>query len=139
MCKIFGMINNPVLKWTMTIVGVILVMMAMFWAETMHRAWRDFKEAKKSERAGDMPMAILWYGTVISFYTPWSPWVNKSIERLFAIGKASEAKGDYKLAKDAYDEIVHRIYSVRSFYTPHKDKQTKAKELSEKVKQKIKI
>ena len=131
------MIKNSVLRWTITIVGVILVIVAMFWAETMHRAWREFKEAKKSEKAGDMPMAILWYGTVISFYTPWSPWVNKSIDRLFEIGKEAEAKGDFKLAKDAYDEIVHRIYSVRSFYTPHKDKQTKAKGLSDTVKKKI--
>ncbi|MFH0774862.1 MAG: hypothetical protein V2A53_05130 [bacterium] len=131
------MLKNPVLRWTATITGVILVMIAMFWAETMHRAWREFKEAKKAEKEGDMPMAILWYGTVISFYTPWSPWVNKSIERLFEIGKDAEKKGDYKLAKDAYDEIVHRIYSVRSFYTPHKDKQTKAKTLSDAVKQKI--
>ena len=131
------MINNPILRWTVTIVGVILVIVAMFWAETMHRAWREFKEAEKSEKAGDMPMAILWYGTVISFYTPWSPWVNKSIDRLFTIGKKAEEKGDYKLAKDAYDEIVHRIYSVQSFYIPHKDKQTKAKEQSDAVKQKI--
>lgn len=131
------MIKNPVLRWTATITGVILVMMAMFWAETMHRAAREFKEAEKSEKGGDMPMAILWYGTVISFYTPWSPWVNKSISKLFEIGKDAEEKGDYKLAKDAYDEIVHRIYSVRSFYTPHKDKQTKAKTLSDAVKQKI--
>ncbi len=132
------MIKNPVLRWTITIIGVIFVLMAMFWAETMHRAWREFKEAEKSEKAGDMPMAILWYGTVISFYTPCSPWVNKSISKLFEIGKNAEEKGDYKLAKDAYDEIVHRIYSIRSFYTPHKDKQTKAKALSDAVKQKIK-
>ncbi|MEK9148866.1 MAG: hypothetical protein AAB267_02330, partial [Candidatus Desantisbacteria bacterium] len=72
------MIKNPVLRWTITIIGVIFVLMAMFWAETMHRAWREFKEAEKSEKAGDMPMAILWYGKVISFYTTCSPWVNKS-------------------------------------------------------------
>lgn len=78
-------------------------------------------------------MAILYYGTVISFYTPYSPWVKRSIDRLFEIGKELEGKKDFKGAKEAYDEIIHRIYSIRSFYTPHKNIQEKAIKLRDAV------
>ncbi|MEW6006948.1 MAG: hypothetical protein AB1595_02175 [bacterium] len=130
--------NNPVLRWTLSIVGVIFVIITMFWLETMHRAYREFKEGEALYKKGDIPMAILYYGTVISFYTPYSPWVNKAINRLFEIGDSSYKKGDYKTAKEAYDEIIHRIYSVRSFYTPHKKTQEKAMKLRDSVEKFIK-
>jgi hypothetical protein len=130
--------KNPVLRWTLTILGVIAVMIAMFWAETYRRAHREFKEAEKCYREGDIEMAILWYGTVISFYTPFSPYVKKSFERLFEIGEDAEREGNYELAKEAYSEIVHRIYSIRSFYTPHKKIQEKAMALRDAVSEKLK-
>jgi len=125
--------NNQILKWGLKILGVIFIVILMFWLETMHRAYREFKDAESLYKKGDIPMAILYYGTVISFYTPYSPWVNKSIDRLFEIGKSSFEKKDYKTAKEAYDEIIHRIYSVRSFYTPHKKLQEKAMKLRDSV------
>lgn len=128
-----GNIKSPVLKWSLSIIGVIFVILLMFVAETMHRAYREFKEGESLYKKGDIPMAILYYGTVISFYTPYSPWVKKSIDRLFEIGRKLEEKGDFKGAKEAYDEIIHRIYSIRSFYTPHKKTQEKAMKLRDAV------
>ncbi|HAW50092.1 TPA: hypothetical protein DCX16_03985 [bacterium] len=129
--------KNPVLRWALTISGVAIVVIVLFFLETMHRAWREFKEAEELYKKDDIPMAILCYGTVISFYTPGSPWVRKSMERLFEIGKNAEEKGDYKQAKEAYDEIIHRIYSIRSFYTPHKKKQERAMKLRDEAEKKI--
>lgn len=130
--------KNSVLRWTLSILGVIFVVLIMFAAETMHRAYREFKEGEALYKKGDIPMAILYYGTVISFYTPYSPWVKKAIDRLFEIGKELEKRKDYKGAKEAYDEIIHRIYSIRSFYTPHKKIQEKAMKLRDSVEKLIK-
>lgn len=130
--------KNPVLRWALSIVGVIFVILLMFAAETMHRAYREFKEGEALYKKGDIPMAILYYGTVISFYTPYSPWVKKSMDRLFEIGKVAEKKGDFKTAKEAYEEIIHRIYSIRSFYTPHKKTQEQAMKLRDSVEKMIK-
>ncbi|MEW6481406.1 MAG: hypothetical protein AB1397_00100 [bacterium] len=130
--------NKQILRWTGSIIAVIFVILVMFAAETMHRAYREFKEGEALYKKGDIPMAILYYGTVISFYTPYSPWVNKAINRLFEIGASCQKKKDYKTAKEAYDEIIHRIYSVRSFYTPHKKTQEKAMKLRDSVEKFIK-
>ncbi len=108
-------------------IGVVVIVFMMIFLETGYRANESYKEAEKSYQQGDYDMAIVWYGTVIRFYTPGSKLVAKAKDKLFGIGEMLEKRGDYKKAAEAYGEVVHGIYAIRSFYTPHKDWQDEAK------------
>ncbi|MFH1897449.1 MAG: hypothetical protein ABH886_04310 [Candidatus Desantisbacteria bacterium] len=117
--------NNRI-KIALTVLGVIMIVFIMIFLETSHRARESYKEAETAYQQSDYDMAIVWYGTVIRFYTPGSMLVAKAKDKLFEIGELLEKKGDYKKASEAYGEVVHGIYAVRSFYTPHKDWQNEA-------------
>ncbi len=86
----------------------------------------------------DYDMAALWYGTAIRMYAPKSKWVNKSGERLFELARMYEEKQDYKKAKETYEEVMHAIYAIRSFYIPHENWLNAAKKKAEECKMKIK-
>lgn len=126
------------IKTVLVVIAVSLVAFSMVWLETLHRAKESFLEAEKAKEKGDYALAIVWYGTTIRFYTPGSKWVTLSKNRLFDMGQMFEASGDYKKAKESYDEVVHGIYAIRSFYTPHKDWQDAAIKKVEECKKKIK-
>lgn len=129
--------NNRI-KIALTVIGVIIIVFIMIFLETSHRAGESYKEAEKSYQQGDYDMAIVWYGTVIRFYTPGSKLVARAKDKLFEIGELLEKRGDYKKASESYGEVVHGIYAVRSFYTPHKDWQDEASRRVKSCKEKIK-
>jgi hypothetical protein len=125
------------LRVTLTVVGVIIIVFIMIFLETNYRAKESFYEAEKAYDEEDYDMAVVWYGTVIRFYTPGSKWVVKAKDRLFEIGEMFEKQGKYKKAAEAYGEVVHGIYAIRSFYTPHKDWQEEAKKKVEECRAKM--
>lgn len=128
-------------KWvkvSLVVVGVIVVAFSMVWMETLHRAKKSFYEGEKAIKNQDYALAIVWYGTTIRFYTPGSKWVKKAKDNLYEIGQMFESQGEYKKAKEAYDEIVHGIYAIRSFYTPHLDWQQDALKKVSECKAKLK-
>ncbi|MEW6618175.1 MAG: hypothetical protein AB1422_02295 [bacterium] len=120
--------KNKPLKIILTVLGVIVIAFTMVWLETLHRAKEAFYEGEKEYKGKNYAMAVVWYGSTIRFYTPGSKWVKKAKERIFEIGQMYEKDGQFKEAKDTYGEIVHGIYAIRSFYTPHEDWQKQAME-----------
>ncbi|MDI6736022.1 MAG: hypothetical protein QME42_07505 [bacterium] len=130
--------NNKVSKIILTVLGVMVIAFIMVWLETGHRAKEAFNEGEKEYKKKDYDMAVVWYGSTIRFYTPGSKWVKKAKERIFEIGKMYEEQGKYKESADTYGEVVHGIYAIRSFYTPHQDWQKQAMKKVEECKEKIK-
>lgn len=132
--------QNKVLKIALAVLGVVIIVLAMVWLETLFRAKNAFYEGEKEYKKKDYPLAVAWYGSTIRFYTPGSKWVKKAKEQIFKIAKMYEKEGKYKEAQDTYGEVVHGIYAIRSFYTPHQDWQKEAmkkvKECKEKMKHK---
>jgi hypothetical protein len=69
----------------------------------------------------DWKLAIREYDIAMHFYTPWSPYVQKSAERLWQIGEIFENGNKPDWAVIAYSSIRSSFYASRSFYTPGKD------------------
>ena len=130
--------KNKPLKIILTVLGVMVIAVTMVWLETGQRAKEAFNEGEKEYKKKDYDMAVVWYGSTIRFYTPGSKWVKKAKERIFEIGKMYEEQSKYKESADTYGEVVHGIYAIRSFYTPHEDWQKQAMKKVEECKEKIK-
>lgn len=116
---ILNKVKRKGLRIASLIITLCITAIAMFYFETLNRCAESYREAMRCEEKKDIDMAIVWYNTVISFYTPGSKLVKKAINRLLEIGKESEKRRDWRRAVDAYEAIWRGIHGVRSFYTPY--------------------
>lgn len=69
----------------------------------------------------DLKLAILEYDAAMHNYIPWSPYIQKSAERLWQIGEMLEQKGNPGLAVIAYTSLRSSFYASRSLYTPGRE------------------
>ncbi len=82
----------------------------------------QYKEYKKAEDAYsklNFKDAVVYYETAILFYTPISPYIDKSIERMFEIALKYEQNQQYEYALDVYENLRSSLYATKSFYQPY--------------------
>jgi tetratricopeptide (TPR) repeat protein len=119
--------------------SVVIIVIVMIYLETLSRQIENYKKAYEYYKKKDYKNAVVYYQTVLLFYTPlFSKYFKASLDKLFEIGKYYESLKKYKKAADTYAEIVHSIYGIRSFYTPYKKYQEEAKRLQELCLKKLK-
>lgn len=94
----------------------ILIFGDVFYMQRSH-----YLQAEKYYLAADFKLATLEYDAAMHYYTPWSPYIRKSAERLWQIGEMLEKKGKPNLAIIAYSSIRSSFYASRSLYTPGKE------------------
>ncbi|MDP2168123.1 MAG: hypothetical protein Q8J64_07315 [Thermodesulfovibrionales bacterium] len=70
---------------------------------------------------GNWKLAVREYDTAMHFYTPLSPYVERSAQRLWQIGEMFEQEERFDWANIAYSSIRSSFYASRSLYTPGKD------------------
>jgi len=106
--------------------GLILltVMIAFFmvWLNTYQRSVKYFEEGEELLGKKKYLEAITSYETSAHAYTPWNPYVERSMEKLWEIGQMFEDQNkepDYALI--AYRSLRSSVYAIRSFYTPYKE------------------
>jgi uncharacterized protein YwgA len=100
---------------------VLAVFCSLVTVKMVYMQREHFNQAEKYYAASDWKPAIREYDETMHFYTPWSPYVTKSAERLWQIGKMFEGQGKLEWANDAYASIRSSFYASRSLYTPGKE------------------
>jgi len=80
-----------------------------------------FMEAEKYFAEANYKLAIREYDTAMHFYTPLSPHIQRSAERLWQIGEMFEKEGKFDWANIAYSSIRSSFYASRGLYTPGKN------------------
>lgn len=80
------------------------------------------REGAAAEQRGDVTEAIRHYLDAGRLYVPGSPFVRQALDRLDAIGVALVNKGDYALARSAFESERAALLGTRSFYTPHAER-----------------
>ncbi len=98
------------------ILFLLLVGGRVFYLQRSH-----FMDAEKYYSEANWKLAIREYDTAMHFYTPWSPYIQKSAERLWQIGEMFEKQDRLDWANIAYSSIRSSFYASRSLYTPGKD------------------
>jgi hypothetical protein len=99
-----------------TLLFFLLVGGRSFYLQKSH-----FIAAEKYYNETNWKLAIREYDTAMHFYTPWSPYIEKSAKRLWQIGEMFEKQGRLDWANIAYSSIRSSFYSSRSLYIPGKD------------------
>jgi hypothetical protein len=103
------------------VVLVVVVFLAMVWVRAFYGSMRAYEQGEGHFEKGQFVQAITFFDRSIHWYTPYNPYVEKSANKLWEIGRRSQQDGDVKLALIAVRAIRGGFYSARSFYTPGKN------------------
>lgn len=108
-------------KYVMIAVLIIFVLVLIIGARVFYLQRSHFMAAEKYYHEADYKLALREYDTAMHFYTPLSPYIQKSAERLWQIGEMFERQQRFDWANIAYSSIRSSFYASRSLYTPGKD------------------
>ena len=97
------------------------ISIVLIWGNTQFRQWSQYKKGEEAIAKGDIIAAISAYEASIHMYTPLSPIIGRSTERLWKLAQDLEQRGDAAKALLAYRALRSSFYAVRSLYTPGKD------------------
>ena len=100
---------------------IALLSVLLIWGNTWYRQWRQFNRGEHALAANDVIAAIAGYESAIHMYTPFSPLVERSAERLWDIARRCEAKGDTERALISCRSLRSSFYAVRGLYQPGKE------------------
>jgi hypothetical protein len=102
-------------------VGLGAVLTRVFWDGRRALAAGDAAMAR-----GDAPAALVEWRRAARWYAPLAPHVADAYERMEALARAAEEKGDQALALDAWRGIRSSALATRSLYTPYEDRLAEA-------------
>jgi hypothetical protein len=100
---------------------ILAVFFSLVAVKMVYMQREHFNRAEKYYAASDWKLAIRQYDEAMHFYTPWSPYITKSAERLWQIGGMFEREGKLDWALISYSAIRSSFYASRSLYTPRRD------------------
>jgi hypothetical protein len=102
------------------VLGLLAAMVILIWLRAFYGSTKDYYRGEDNLRSQHYIKAITFFDRSIHWYTPFNPYVAKSAECLWEIGKRAEEQGDIRLALIAYRSIKHGFYGGLSFYSPGK-------------------
>lgn len=94
------------------------ISLLLIWANTQYRQWSQYTTGEQAMKRGDVIAAISAYDSAIHMYTPFSPLVERSAERLWHLGQALEQRGERERALLAYRSLRSSFYAVRWLVSP---------------------
>jgi len=100
--------------------GIIIALsgISLLWGNTLARQQEQFSRGEEARSRGDFIAAVAGYETAIRMYTPWSPLVDRSAGRLWALGEEMERNRDGERALVAYRSLRSSWYAVRGLTSP---------------------
>lgn len=99
----------------------ILLFLSIVGVRVFYLQRSHFFTAEKHFGESNWKLAIREYDMSMHFYIPWSPYIQRSAERLWQIGEMFEKEGRFDWANIAYSSIRSSFYTSRSLYTPGKN------------------
>ena len=115
------MIQNPKASMALKVLGVILLLYVMIYAEVFSRSKEQYRNAEEAYASGDLVSASIYYARAVRMYGPGIPYNKRGIEQLLEIAQAFEERKDPENALQTYEELAAAIRVIRSFYRPYHD------------------
>lgn len=103
------------------VAAAALISLVLIWGNTLYRQHAQFEQGEKGWAAGNFPAAVAGYESAIHMYTPGSSVVEKSAQKLWAIGQACEQRRDFPCALIAYRALRSSYYAIAWIYAPGKE------------------
>ena len=93
----------------------------MVWARALIGSRGAWEQGEKLFQEGKYIRAVTFFDRSMHWYTPWNPYVERSVQRLWEIGARAEKQDDVTLALIAYRTIRRGFYGTEGFYAPGKE------------------
>ncbi|GFO67461.1 hypothetical protein GMLC_10400 [Geomonas limicola] len=97
---------------------IALVSIVLIWGNTLYRQHVQFSKGERAMAAGDFVGALAGWESAIHMYTPFSPTVDQSAQRLWDLGESCVRRGDTTRALLAYRSLRSSFYALSGFYQP---------------------
>lgn len=104
-----------------TILLAALLAFGLLWANVWQRQQTQFRAGLAGEQGGDFMVALTGYESAIRMYLPFSATVERSAERIWALGQAAEQRHDTEQALVAYRSLRSAFYAVAWLRQPGED------------------
>jgi len=115
---IINLAKHKNIKFAFRIIVLIAMGLIVIWGRALYGSIKTYHKAETYRESNQTIKAITFYDRSIRWYTPFNPFVIKSVERLWAIGEEAEKRSDTKLALIAFRTIRRGFYASRSIYQP---------------------
>lgn len=115
------MSKQKYVRFTLMIVVLVIIGLIMVWGRAFYGSMEAYNQGEIYLKENKYIKAITFFDRSIHWYTPFSPYIYRSAERLWEICIKAEQKGDIRLALIATRTIRRGFYAARSFYTPGKN------------------
>ncbi len=100
---------------------IALILLLMVFIRIFIGSFLEYSKANDLKVQGKYDFAVIHYTRAVRWYTPFNPFVKKSLKELSLIASEYEKNNDHINALHTWEDLRSAIYSVRSFYTPFKD------------------
>ncbi|MBT0651758.1 tetratricopeptide repeat protein [Geomobilimonas luticola] len=100
------------------VVVTAIIAIILIWGNSWYRQWSQFNRGEAALAKGDFVAAIAGYEAAIHMYTPGSPLVERTAEKLWGIAEEREENGDRQLALVAYRALRSSFYSTWGLTRP---------------------
>src|SRR5215813_12205742 len=111
--------HYDILRKAVSVLCILLFISVMLLMKTIYRAKQEFVYGEQAFTHGEYEAAITHYERTIKWYIPLSTAVQRAVERLWQLGTEAEARGNWRLALEAYQTLRSSLYAVQSFYIPY--------------------
>lgn len=108
------------LRYVLKGLFIFLILIAIIGGRLLYLQRSHYLKAERYYSEGNLKLAITEYDTSMHFYLPFSPYTEKSAQRLWSIGEMFEKEDKTEWAHMAYSSIRSSLYGVRSLFTPKK-------------------
>lgn len=99
-------------------VFIAVVSILLFAGATQFRQWSQYNRGEQALAAGDHINAVAGFESAIHMYTPFSPLVGRSAQKLWTIGRDLEKQGESEKALIAYRALRSAFYSTHGLTRP---------------------
>lgn len=112
---------NRALRLAARVAAVAGVILAVLAVRVVSGSRHELQRGTQLLARGDEDAAILALRRAARLYAPGNPYSAEALERLLALGRAAEARGDLPAALAAYRAVRGAILGARGLTLPHRD------------------
>lgn len=102
------------------LIGLCLAL-CLLWADVWQRQQTQYHEGLAGEQRADFMQALTGYESAIRMYLPFSATVERSAQRIWALGETAEQRRNLEQALAAYRSLRSAFYATRWLMQPGQD------------------